>query len=53
MGLLKKYLLEAIGQMERDKVKMEFFGDLSPLSQELRTCVSRPDASPRGTTAVR
>ena len=36
MGLLKKYLLEAIGQMERDKVKMEFFGDLSPLSQELR-----------------
>ena len=50
MGLLKKYLLEAIGQMERDKVKMEFFGDLSPLSQELRDCVSRPDASPRGTT---
>ena len=36
MALLKKYLLEAIGQMERDKVKMEFFGDLSPLSQELR-----------------
>ena len=36
MGLLKKYLLEAIGQMERDKVKMEFFGALSPLSQELR-----------------
>ena len=36
MGLLKKYLLEAIGQMERDRVKMEFFGDLSPLSPELR-----------------
>ena len=36
MGLLKKYLLEAIGQMERDRVKMEFFGDLSPLPQELR-----------------
>ena len=35
MGLLKKYLLEAIGQMERDRVKMEFFGDLSPLPQEL------------------
>ena len=29
-------LLEAIGRMERDRVKMEFFGDLSPLSQELR-----------------
>ena len=42
MGLLKKYLLEAISRMERDRVKMEFFGDLSPLPQELR-----------GTTAVR
>jgi undecaprenyl diphosphate synthase len=37
MGLLKKYLLEAIGQMERDRVKMRFFGDLTPLSDELRT----------------
>lgn len=36
MGLLKKYLLEAIGRMERDKVKMCFFGDLSPLPEELR-----------------
>ena len=36
MGLLKKYLLEAIGQMERDRVKMEFFGDLSALTPELR-----------------
>ena len=36
MGLLKKYLLEAIGQMERDKVKMKFFGDLSVLDEELR-----------------
>ena len=33
---LEYLTLEAIGQMERDKVKMEFFGDLSPLSQELR-----------------
>ena len=36
MGLLKKYLLEAISRMERDRVKMEFFGDLSPLPQELQ-----------------
>ena len=41
MGLLKKYLLEAIGQMERDRVKMEFFGDLSPLSPELRELIER------------
>ncbi|MGM9606446.1 MAG: isoprenyl transferase [Oscillospiraceae bacterium] len=36
MGLLKKYLLEAISRMERDKVKMKFFGDLSVLDEELR-----------------
>ena len=41
MGLLKEYLLEAIGQMERDRVKMEFFGDLSPLTAELRELCER------------
>ena len=41
MGLLKKYLLEAIGQMERDRVKMEFFGDLSLLAPELRELCER------------
>lgn len=41
MGLLRKYLLEAIGRMERDRVKMEFFGDLSPLNQELRDLCDR------------
>ena len=43
MGLLKKYLLEAVGQMERDKVKMKFFGDLSVLSEELRTLCQRTE----------
>ena len=41
MGLLKKYLLEAIAQMERDRVKMEFFGDLTPLAPELRELCER------------
>ncbi len=41
MGLLKKYLLEAVSRMERDKVKMEFFGDLSPLTPELRELCGR------------
>lgn len=36
MRLLKKYLIEAIERMERDRVKMCFFGDLSPLPEELR-----------------
>lgn len=35
MGLLKKYLLEAIAQMKRDRVKIHFMGDLSPLTPEL------------------
>ena len=36
MGLLDKYLLEAIDQMERDKVKMRFFGDTTVLSEALQ-----------------
>ena len=41
MGLLKKYLLEIISQMEQEKIKVEFFGDLSPLSPELRELIER------------
>lgn len=41
MGLLKKYLLEAIDQMERDRVKMAFFGDLTPLTPELQALCQR------------
>ena len=36
MGLLNKYLREAIETMERDHIKMEFFGDLNALSPDLR-----------------
>lgn len=35
MSLLEKYLHEAIDRMAKDKVKMAFFGDLSPLSPKL------------------
>ena len=41
MGLLKKYLLEAISRMARDRAEMEFFGDLSPLPQELQDLCRR------------
>ena len=41
MGLLNKYLREAIETMERDHIKMEFFGDLSALSPELRELCER------------
>ena len=43
MGLLKKYLLEAISRMERDRVKMHFLGDLSPLDPELQVLCRRTE----------
>lgn len=41
MELLEKYLLEAIEKMERDRVKMKFFGDTSVLSPRLQTLIAR------------
>ncbi len=41
MGLLRKYLLEAIGRMERDRVRMEFFGDLTPIAPDLQALIAR------------
>ena len=36
MSLLKKYMQEAIDTMERDQMKLRFFGDLTALSPELQ-----------------
>ena len=36
MGLLGKYLREAIDTMKKENIRLAFFGDLSPLSEELR-----------------
>ena len=43
MGLLEKYLYEAIERMERDKVKMKFFGDVSVLPKKLRELIERTE----------
>ena len=43
MALLKRYLLEAIDTMAKDKIRLAFFGDLSPLSRELRTLCQETD----------
>ena len=43
MDLLKKYLMEAIGQMEKEKVRIAFFGDLTPLTPELRELCRRTE----------
>ena len=39
MSLLKAYLLEAIDTMERDNVRLNFMGDMTVLSDELRALV--------------
>ncbi|NCB74938.1 MAG: di-trans,poly-cis-decaprenylcistransferase [Clostridia bacterium] len=41
MGLLEKYLYEATDRMERDRVKMKFFGDTSPVSPKLKALIER------------
>ncbi len=36
MGLLEKYLREALADMDKNRVRFRFFGDLSRLSEKLR-----------------
>ena len=41
MSLLKRYLMDAIEKMERNHIRIEFFGDLSRLSPELQLLCCR------------
>ena len=43
MQLLEKYVREALTKMERDNVRMKFFGDLTRLSPELRKLIAEAD----------
>jgi len=43
MDLLEKYLHEALGKMERDRVKMKFLGDVSILSPKLRELIAETE----------
>ena len=43
MGLLEKYLGEAIEKMERDGIRLRFFGDTSVLSEKLRGLIRETD----------
>ena len=43
MALLKKYLLEAVDTMERDHIRLHFFGDMTPISPELRALAHETD----------
>ena len=44
MGLLKKYLLEAIDTMAKDNIRLRFLGDLSALSPELQKLAAETNA---------
>lgn len=43
MGLLEQYLLEAIETMERDHIRLRFFGDRSQLSPRLQELARQTD----------
>lgn len=43
MDILEKYLREAIETMERDQVKMNFFGDISFLSAKLQKLIAETE----------
>lgn len=43
MALLKKYLLEAIDSMEKDSIRLKFFGDMTPISPEIRALAQETD----------
>ena len=52
MGLLKQYMLEAIETMEEEKIRLKFFGDLTPLSSELQALVEKTNAMSRNIDGV-
>ncbi len=43
MDILERYLKEAIETMERDRVKMKFFGDITVLSQKLQRLIAETE----------
>ena len=43
MALLKRYLLEAVDTMERDHIRLHFFGDMTLVSPELRALARETD----------
>lgn len=52
MGLLKIYLDEAIRDMTSKNIKLNFFGDLSPLSKDLKKMIAKTDELSRKNTGL-
>ena len=44
MGLLDRYLHKAIREMAQKNIRLRFFGDLSPLSDSLKTLIAETDS---------
>lgn len=52
LRLLEKYLHKAIREMREKNIRLQFFGDLTPFSQELRALVDETNAISRTTTGM-
>ena len=50
--LLEKYLHKAIREMREKNIRLQFFGDLTPFSQELRALIDETNAISRTTTGM-
>lgn len=53
MGLLEKYLHEAIRDMQKKNIRLYFFGDLSPLSAKLRDLIAETEKLSETTSGMR
>jgi len=52
MKLLKEYLLEAISDMAEKNIRLCFFGDQTPLSDELKDLIKKTDEISKGCTGL-
>ena len=43
MGLLEKYLIDSVNEMEEDRIRLKFFGDTTLLSPRLQELIRRTD----------
>lgn len=52
LRLLEKYLHKAIREMREKNIRLQFFGDLTPFSPELRALIDETNAISRTTTGM-
>ncbi|MBR6574106.1 MAG: isoprenyl transferase [Clostridia bacterium] len=52
MGLLDRYLRKAIREMAEKNIRLHFFGDLEPLSDNMKKLIAETNEISRGTTGM-